>query len=79
MLQTPGVAGRDVALLLRDRKRYTTAMFDDLVQLMISGNVRGMYSPDEVEALAAGLRSKYISLQPSDVRTAQPSNWEVLQ
>eukprot|EP00873_Tetraselmis_striata_P027558 jgi/Tetstr1/447822/TSEL_035152.t1 len=79
MLHTPGVMGRGVVLLLRDRARYTTDMMDDLVQLMSSGHVRGLYAPDELETIVARLHSKYAAAHPASPQEAQPSNWDLLQ
>lgn len=79
MLHTPGVMGRGVVLLLRDRARYTTDMMDDLVQLMSSGHVRGLYAPDELETILARLHSKYAAAHPASPQEAQPSNWDLLQ
>ncbi|TPX62627.1 hypothetical protein PhCBS80983_g00247 [Powellomyces hirtus] len=59
ILQTAGVAGEDSVLVIEDHQLPDAAFLESINSILSSGEVPGLYAPDEMDVLLSSLKDKH--------------------
>lgn len=61
VLSLAGVEGKGVTLVFKDNEHFPEQVLDDVVHLLVSGELHDLYTPDELEEIRTAIALDFMS------------------
>ena len=81
-LAVAGLRGEGAALIFKDNEIFEPQVLDDIVQLLVNGELQNLYDTEEVEEIATIMEPYYVrdaAMKGEDVDTSRISNQDYLR